>query len=202
MLTLDHIVVAATRLETGVAYVKDRLGVDIPTGGKHPLMGTHNHVMQLGQEAFLEVIAVDPDATSTRTRWFGLDQFTGSPRVIHWVARVARMTDIDHLAVDVGRPLDVTRGEMFWQLAVRDDGTMPFDGAFPSIIDWPDGQFPVPRMADLGCSLDKLTLCHPAAQDLKAALRTHLSDPRVHVEQGDHAQLFADIQTPTGIRRI
>jgi hypothetical protein len=48
---LDHIVIGAATLEDGVRFVKQKLGVDIPPGGKHPLMSTHNHVMQLGRRA-------------------------------------------------------------------------------------------------------------------------------------------------------
>src|SRR4051794_31253133 len=46
-LLIDHLTVAALTLEQGVAHVQHALGVVIPPGGAHPLMGTHNHVMQL-----------------------------------------------------------------------------------------------------------------------------------------------------------
>ena len=59
MLSLDHLVVAALTLEAGVDHVFRSLGVAIPPGGAHPLMGTHNHLMQLGEGVFLEVIARD-----------------------------------------------------------------------------------------------------------------------------------------------
>ena len=71
---LDHLVVGAASLEQGVTYIQEQLGVAIPKGGEHPLMGTHNHLMQLGNDVFLEVIAVNPDApTPDRPRWYGLD---------------------------------------------------------------------------------------------------------------------------------
>ncbi|MEE8364674.1 MAG: VOC family protein [Gammaproteobacteria bacterium] len=41
-------VIAADSLEQGVDYVRSTLGVDIPRGGVHQTMGTHNHLMQLG----------------------------------------------------------------------------------------------------------------------------------------------------------
>ena len=44
----DHLTVAALTLEQGIAYVQRALGVAIPPGGTHPLMGTHNHLMRLG----------------------------------------------------------------------------------------------------------------------------------------------------------
>ena len=73
MLTFDHLTVAALTLEQGVAHIERALGVVIPAGGAHPLMGTHNHLMRLGEGAFLELIAPDPAVTPQRVRWFGLD---------------------------------------------------------------------------------------------------------------------------------
>jgi len=47
------------------------LGVTIPFGGVHPLMGTHNHLLRLGAALFLEIIAPDPAAGPLpRPRWF------------------------------------------------------------------------------------------------------------------------------------
>src|SRR3954468_10110690 len=70
---LDHLTVAALTLEQGAAHIQRALGVKIPPGGSHPQMGTHNHLMLLGDGIFLELIAPDPAVTPQRTRWFGLD---------------------------------------------------------------------------------------------------------------------------------
>jgi len=199
MLTFDHLVIAAEALEDGVEFVRERLGVEIPYGGAHPLMGTHNHLMQLGPEAFLEVIAINPRASTDRSRWYGLDTFEGPPRLIHWVARVEAMKDAERLGVDVGVPLDVTRGDLHWQLTVPETGEMPYDGAFPSIIDWPEGMFPAPRMADLGCTMERLDISHPDGRKIADVLEAHLKDGRVGVETGPLA-LKALINTPSGPR--
>ncbi len=94
MLRLDHIVVASLTLEEGVAHVERCLRVIVPRGGEHPLMGTHNHLMRLGEEIYLEIISPNPEVHPQRPRWFGLDgsellsQLRESPRLITWVARV------------------------------------------------------------------------------------------------------------------
>ena len=62
MTKIDHLVVGAANLSAGVEYVNRLLGVDIPYGGEHEKMGTHNHIMQLGSRLFLEVIAINPQA--------------------------------------------------------------------------------------------------------------------------------------------
>ena len=74
MAELDHIAVVAPDLAAGVAWVREALGVEMPPGGRHPEMGTHNHLVGLGPDVYLEVIAIDQDAAAPRhRRWFGLD---------------------------------------------------------------------------------------------------------------------------------
>jgi hypothetical protein len=73
MLHLGHLTVTALTLEEEVAHVRRALGVVMPFDGAHPLMGTHNHLMRLGEGVFLEVIAPDFDVTPKRRRWFALD---------------------------------------------------------------------------------------------------------------------------------
>ncbi|MFD0934083.1 VOC family protein, partial [Methylobacterium trifolii] len=78
MPVLDHLAVVAPTLAEGIAHVRDSLNLDIPEGGRHREMGTRNHLLRLGDALFLEVIAVDPDATPPgRPRWFGLDDAAG-----------------------------------------------------------------------------------------------------------------------------
>src|SRR3954469_7122628 len=77
MTELDHITVAARSLAQGLAYLRDALGVDLPYGGAHPRMATHNHLLRLGPALFLELIAIDPTAPPpARPRWFQLDDPT------------------------------------------------------------------------------------------------------------------------------
>ena len=88
----DHLVVGAKNLEQGVAYIKEKLGVEMPFGGKHLKLGTHNHLIQVGKNIFLEIIAIDPDQpVPERPRWFGLDDpliqmsLDQTPRLLSWV---------------------------------------------------------------------------------------------------------------------
>jgi hypothetical protein len=212
MIELDHIVIGAATLEDGVRFVRERLGVEIPPGGKHPLMGTHNHVMRVGPASFLEVIAIDPAAPPPgRPRWFGLDdpavqqRLEEQPRLIAWVARTR---DIDVLVeaslVPLGEVVSVTRGSLSWRLTVPTDGRPPMDGTAPLLIAWDRDLQPWEAMADPGCRVQKLTLAHPDTEKLQSMLQVLGLAGREWLTLGRAVAplLSAVIQTPSGLALI
>ncbi|MGZ3285364.1 MAG: VOC family protein [Xanthobacteraceae bacterium] len=126
---LDHLTVAALTLNDGVEHVRRSLGVVMPPGGAHPLMGTHNHLMRLGDGVFLEVIAPDFTVTPQRRRWFALDDpamrrsLEGSPRLVTWVVRTADLRQaLAQVPGAQGDPVSVTRGTLSWRISVPADG--------------------------------------------------------------------------------
>ena len=209
MLALDHITVAALSVEEGVRHVEKALGVCVPPGGVHPLMGTRNHLMQLGPGLFLEVIAPDPELVPQRPRWFGLDtedvrnRLMKSPQLLTWVVRVSNLPAVlDAIDEQHAESVVVTRGNLSWLISVPPDGALPSSGAFPSFIQWPSGPHPAEKMADLGCQLSQLDVSHPDANRISAALKTlHFEDKRVELSTGELA-LRATISTPRGVRTL
>lgn len=209
MLIFDHLTVAALTLEQGVAHIERALGVVIPAGGAHPLMGTHNHLMRLGEGAFLEVIAPDAAVTPRRPRWFGLDDpavresLQDSPRLVNWVARVPDLgRALSEVDCAQGEAVRVTRGDLSWLISVPSDGSLPFDGAFPTLIEWPPGPHPSSRMADLGCRLRSLSILHPQGARLARALAPVFSDGRVTISTDAAIHIRATIDTPVGTREL
>jgi hypothetical protein len=208
MLRLDHIVVASLTLEEGVAHVEDCLGVIVPPGGEHPLMGTHNHLMRLGNEIYLEIISPNPKVHPRRPRWFGLDRselrakLRVSPRLITWVARVPDLGVALRNLHEAGEIVRVSRGDLSWLISVPAGGAMPFDGAFPALIQWPSGSHPWERMIDLGCRLQRLEVAHPYANQIMGMLSNNFEDQRVAFVDESQTRLRAEIMTPTGLREL
>ncbi len=206
---LDHIVIGAITLAEGVRFIREKLGVEIPPGGKHPLMGTHNHVMRLGDNAFLEVISIDPDAPRpSRPRWFRLDdpamqtRLAEGPRVITWVVRSPDIVATSGRAASpLGEVTTATRDALSWWLTIPADGTIPGEGALPHVIQWDGGARPWERMADRGCALDALLIRHPDPGAVEAQLRSAGADeiPGVHVERADMTELQLRVRTATGM---
>jgi hypothetical protein len=199
-LALDHLAMAAETLEDGRAAVEAALGVRLQPGGRHARFGTHNMLLGLGAGLYLEVIAIDPDAPAPDgPRWFDLDRFAGRPRPRAWVCRT---DDLDaHLALhpEAGGPVALARGALRWRMAVPGDGVLPFDNAYPAVIQWQAGGHPADGLAASGCRLVRLVVTHPEAAALAGRLTQVLSEPRVVVEPGAPG-LRAEIATPHGVR--
>jgi len=166
----DHLVIAAQELEAGVAWAQERLGVALQAGGRHARYGTHNALLGLAEGLYLEVIAIDPEAAPPAgARWFGLDAFSGAPRLVTWVCRVKGLA-ARRLPQGFGGVVGLTRGALSWDMAEAEGGRLPFDGCHPGLIDWGESAHPATRLADSGLRLERLRLAHPEAQALCAAL--------------------------------
>ncbi len=200
-LVFDHLAVSAVTLAEGVAMVEEALGVALAGGGEHPHMATHNRLLGLG-DVYLEVIAADPDAPGPAgPRWFDLDNFTGAPRLTNWVARCDDIAAaVAGSPAGVGVPVALRRGEYRWDMAVPANGKLPFDGAFPALIQWHGALHPVQALPDAGVRLIRLEIAHPQADDLRAALAGRLDDPRVVIVQGAVKAMQASFATPHGLR--
>jgi len=200
MFELDHIAVASGTLDEGVAAVEQALGVSLSGGGEHPLMGTHNRLLGLG-DVYLEVISINPEAPAPdHPRWFDLDHFTGTPRLTNWICRSDDLEDAIAASPDgVGVPVALSRGDLRWRMAVPADGCLPFDNAYPALIQWQGALHPADLLPDTGCRLRQLEVTHPKADALQQALGG-FADPRVAVVQGDRVAYRAEIETQHGVR--
>ena len=195
---LDHLAVACTSLQDGTAWVEDRLGVALQPGGKHARYGTHNTLLGLADGLYLEVIAKDPDAVPEAAHaWFGLDEFSGRPRLANWICQT---TDIAAAPAVAGPPRALTRGDLSWQITVPDDGGLPLDGGFPTLIAWAEGTVhPATRLQQSGCRLVSFEVCHPEAEGIRSMIG--LSDDRVRLSSGP-LEMSATFQTPHGLRTL
>lgn len=194
---LDHLVVAARTLQEGRAWLEGRLGVTLQPGGKHPAFGTHNLLLSLGPDAYLEVIATDPDAPApARPRWFALDtpaiqtRLEGGPALIHWVAAVPELAPAPGV-------LALSRGENRWHLTVPADGSLPGGGPWPSLIAW-DTPPPPTRLPDSGVRLGRLRLGTPDPDALRAELNRLKFSGEVEVYEAPQPELRALLDTPDG----
>lgn len=210
---IDHLVIGAANLKQGVEYVKNLLGVDIPYGGAHVKMGTHNHLMQLEKNTFLEIIAINnqinpPDSP----RWFGLDdpfirqKIELEPALLTWVVNTKSINELIRRAVfSLGNPELITRGELNWYFGLPEDGRLLGGGMLPYAIEWQTDTHPSLNMANLGCNLFKIEIHHPYSKWLRSALESIDAQNLVEIKElpkNTCPFLVAHISTPLGIKKL
>lgn len=200
LLTLDHLALSCSDLVQGAAHIEARLGMPIGPGGKHDLMGTHNRLFGMQNDLYFEVIAIDPDAPAPkRPRWFNLDAFQGAPRMTNWIFRTPDLAAaLDALPDGFGTPLSFQRGDLKWQMAVPDDGVLPWDGWAPAIIEWEGDKHPMQNLPIANVTLETLTLKHPDAEAIAAALAPHMAPDTALFEVAETPALEAQVRTFLG----
>lgn len=219
---LDHLVVMAPTLDSGVAWCQHTLGVAPGPGGQHPLMGTHNRLLRIDgpgfERTYLEIIAIEPGARPLRQlplrRWFDMDDaalmqqvHTHGPQLLHWVARTDALDTVLACCTqhgwDRGTALQASRmtpnGLLQWRISVRDDGQRLMAGVLPTLIEW-GKVHPTDAMPASGLTLQRLTLQHPQAEALQTwAMAIGLDG--IDWRTGP-AALLAELATPRGPVRL
>jgi hypothetical protein len=192
----------------GVRHVRDSLGIDPPDGGAHPEMGTHNRVLRLGDDVYLEVIAVDPDAPRPAgPRWFGFDRpddvsadWDRGLRLRAWVGRTSDIGAV--LAGNEALFGSKTRiGRQSW-FSLLPDGGLPASGMLPSLIDRGGLPSRAALLPDLGARLREFVLEHPRPAAVSEQFqRFGIAGPPTVLE-GPTFRFAALIETPRGERRL
>lgn len=206
---LDHIVVTAPSIESGVDYLQQLLGVSLQKGGDHPRMGTHNYLLKLGQSAYLEVIAINPNAPQPgRPRWFQMDRphYNAAIHLTTWVACTDDIaTACAQSPISLGDIEPMSRGQLNWLITITRDGQMPMQGVVPSLIQWQTEIHPCDLLPDSGCTLARLEGFHPQADQINKVFAAIGFCDRFTVSalpRDQQPYLIAHIQTPEGLRQL
>ena len=207
--TIDHLTITAPNLKLGRLWVENLLGVPMQAGGEHPAMGTHNCLLRLGDDVFLEVICANLSvAIPARPRWFALDTLPAdaAPRLATWVARSKDIAhDVNTSTERLGAVTPMSRGALNWHMTIPDDGALVLNGCAPALIAWSVEPHPASKMTDVGCQLQGLILRHEDPQRLERLLDSIECTSAINVLRRKHADepsLEALIKTPTGLKRL
>jgi hypothetical protein len=198
---LDHIMWAAPDLNEGITYIEQLTGIRATPGGRHPGRGTHNALLSLQQNCYLEIIAPDPSqaldnnlgATIKALKSPGIFTYCVQTRDMDALVRAAKQAHIairgpDRWTRDQpdGEPLE-------WLLAFTDE--TPFGAHVPFYIDWLKSPHPS-TTAVSGLTLASFVVTHPDQEGL-AALYAALGID-IQVMRGDRPSMRAVLQSPRG----
>lgn len=210
---IDHLVIGARTLSQGVNYVRELLGVDMPYGGVHTKMGTHNHLMRTGKDTFLEIIAINHDIEPpNRPRWFGLDdpfirqQIDTQPSLLTWVVNTRNIKElVQRSTFSLGKAELISRGNLSWYFGLPNDGRLLAGGMLPYVIEWQTDKHPSANMTDLGCNFDRLEIYHPYPRWLQSALSSIGASDIVQIHalsKNEVPYMIAYLNTPHGIKKL
>lgn len=210
---VDHLVYGVPELSAGVARIAELLGVTPAPGGSHEGRGSHNALLSLGGDAYLEIIAPDPaQPQPPRPRPFGLDSLA-EPRLVTFAVHANRTGGAEPAAavrLERWRAHAAARGYDPGPVAAgsrrRSDGSLlrwhlcqqpalPFEGSVPFLIDWGAADSPA-TSAPPGSRLLDLEVRSPEPEPVGSALQA--LGVAVRVRHGDRPALRATLATPRG----
>jgi Glyoxalase-like domain len=197
---IDHLVYAVPDLVAAVSDVEERFGVRAQAGGQHIGRGTHNALLALGPQTYLEIIAPDPGQPDPPgPRPFGVDGITQGA-LAGWAlscddidAAVARALSHGYDPGEIAdmQRVDPTGTALRWRLTLN---ATPGD-LTPFLINWGDTEHPA-TSAPPGLTLEAFHLEHPYPPSLTPTLTALGAD--VEVRPAPAAALIARLSGPNG----
>jgi hypothetical protein len=197
---IDHLVYGAPGLAGAVADLEERLGVRAQPGGRHIGLGTHNALLALGPQTYLEIIAPDPGQPEPSVpRPFGLDGVSRGG-LVGWAVACqdidAAVATARSRGYDPGEVADMQRAGptgavLRWRLTLN-----ALAGSLvPFLISWGDTEHPA-TSAPRGLILESFHLEHPDPGSLVPLLNALGAD--VQVRLATAPALIAHIGGPNG----
>jgi hypothetical protein len=193
---IDHIILGVNDLDKGIAQFKELTGVEPVKGGIHPNSFTHNALVALDGETYLEIMAPRPDASNVPDEFLSLEKLTP----IGWAVRTYRANQTKVKLKAAG----IIASESKYGSRTKPDGTklswITFDidnrYDFPFFIEWGAGTIHPSASSPAGCTLQSFHINTPndaAMNKLKAALQLGFT-----VSKGNETQLLLTIDSPKG----
>lgn len=197
---IDHVIYAAPELGAAVDAIEQRYGVRAAGGGQHVGLGTHNRLLALGPDAYLEIIAPDPDQPEpSAPRPYGVDGVTGSG-LVGWAITVddiegardeARAKGFDPGEVIEGSRRTADGGVLRWRIT----SNAFTGGVVPFLISWGDSPHPA-TSAPTGLTMGSLHIEHPDPASITA--RLHALGVEVEVRSASQPAIAVEIVGPNG----
>lgn len=195
---IDHIILGAADLDRATEAVADLTGVRPRYGGKHPT-GTHNALLSLGDQTYLELVAIQPGAAAP-SHWPHLATLQ-EPTPIGWAVsaddprslrKALEQAGFELTAPEAGSRLTPTGDSLRWQVFRL---SHEFAGA-PFFIIWDVHTIHPSRTSPPAGALERLSVGGEHQEDL-IRLRQVLGVP-FHVAGGGEATMTFELSCPTG----
>jgi len=174
---IDHLVYCVHNLEEGIIYFIEKYGMHPVIGGRHLNEGTKNAIINLGNQCYLEILAIDEANTKhTQNRWMGIDLLT-TPKMTRWAIKSTNLeTDKQALIkyndqlgnIESGLRKRPDNSNLTWKLTKP--LSYPEVEVAPFLLDWSaTDSYPTDGLPVLG-NLLEIKLGHSDPIQIKACL--------------------------------
>ncbi len=202
---LDHVMWGCDDLERGSHRFEALTGVVPRYGGAHASGLTHNALVSISPQSYLEILAPTGPPTAADDTWSRLARTAGEPRILTYCLRSSRpLSELALIAEELGAP----------KAQVLDNGRVTPQGvrlkwrwvapvfaqfglAFPFFIDWLDSPHPASAQSPTPIRLEHFAVGHPQADELRQIL-TKLGAP-IDTYTAAGIEFRLQLDTPLGI---
>lgn len=197
---VDHILIGAPDLQTGIDYIFQKTKLHAPLGGLHPLWNTQNALLSLGSDSYLEIIAPQPGVTPKKP--FKILSELNHPQLITWAARTTDIFAIDHQMSSLqlahsgvlpGSRLKANGTLLQWKILFPENN---YSGVFPFFIEWDKGNQHPAQALEPGLILNKLLLYHDQAKFINECFNALQLEISCQYEEAP--KLIMELDTPSG----
>jgi len=205
---IDHIVYCVPNLEEAIIHFKNKLGVNATIGGKHSLKGTKNALIHLGEQCYLELLAIDDHNHGVSPpRWMGID-LVKKPQITRWAIQSDHLID-DQKIVQTYNPLMgiIEEGQrrtpdnilLKWQMTLP--LAEPEVELIPFLLNWENSAHHPTDKMEVKCSLQFIKFYGKEnLENTKRCFQDLSIDYKIHYSK--ETKITATIEGPKGIVQI
>ena len=161
---IDHIILGINDLDKGIAQFKELTGITPVFGGIHPNSFTHNALVALDGEMYIEIMAPRPDAQQVPDYFLTLENLTP----IDWAVRTRDTQQTKEKLNAAGFIISERREGS----RAKSDGTLlswitfgiENQEDFPFFIEWGTGSVHPSASSPAGCSLNSFYINTPEVE--------------------------------------
>jgi len=203
---VDHLVLGASNLQSGIEWFEQKTGVRATIGGRHPNRGTQNALVSLGGRQYLEIMTPDPQQAGHERAAELLKLAT--PRFVLWASATTEVDDVALAAKAAGlAPAGLVDGSrvrpdgklLKWRslnVARSADKALLYFNLLPFFIQWDKDSLHPSQDSPVGCRLLSLEFTHPEAAAIAAAMKSLGINAKVG--KAPAPAIKATLQTPKG----
>lgn len=204
---IDHIVYSVPDLEIACNDLEKLLGVRPVFGGYHRTQGTKNALLNLGNQCYLELLAIDEANIEIKPpRWMGIDLIT-RPQITRWAIKSSTLQqDRLHLKRHNSKLGEIDGGQRKMQ-----DGNVlkwrmilpiaePVVDIVPFMVDWQgSSHHPTDKLLK-GCRLVEVKVFHPQPSIVQAVFENLGVD--LKVKKGEEVRISILVEGLKGVVEI